>query len=157
MKIKKGTRTEKTTPYESEIASGIPREIPETMKMKKALEFNQNELAVERTEFAKIRTDLAFTNSRLAAEQTHLAYLRTIVSLVGSGATIYKALPILGISQQFTVILTTFLILAAIYFIYKDVTTYPRIRRHLEKMENKASALSEKTENRVFRLDDDIQ
>lgn len=84
----------------TEIESGIPRKIPESMKKKKALAYNQNQLAVERTEFAKIRTELAFTNSRLAMDRTHLAYLRTIVSLVGSGATVYKALPLLGISQD---------------------------------------------------------
>lgn len=156
MSHKKSTKSDKTKLYETEIASGVPREIPETMKTKKALAFNQNQLAVERTEFSKIRTDLAFTNSRLAAEQTHLAYLRTIVSLIGSAATISKALPILGISQQFTGILTTFLLIAAFYFIYKDITTYPRIRRHLKEMEQQASELSEKTENMVFRLHDDI-
>lgn len=154
MNQKKTTKSKNTTPYESEIASGTPREIPETMKTKKALAFNQNQLAVERTEFSKIRTDLAFTNSRLAVEQTHLAYLRTIVSLIGSGATIYKALPLLGISQQFTSILTGFLLLATLYFIYKDVTTYPRMRRHLEEMEHQASDLAEKTESVVYRVDD---
>lgn len=146
----------KTLPYESEIASGVPREIPETMKTKKALAYNQNQLAVERTEFSKIRTDLAFTNSKLAVDQTHLAYLRTIVSLIGSSATIYKALPILGISHQFTSVLTAFLLLATIYFIYKDVTTYPRMKRHLEEMEQHASELAEKTESIVYRVDNDI-
>lgn len=154
MSNKKTSKSRKPTPYESEIASGIPREIPETIKTKKALAYNQNQLAVERTEFSKIRTDLAFTNSRLAVEQTHLAYLRTIVSLIGSGATIYKALPLLGISQRFTSVLTAFLLLAALFFIYKDVTTYPRIKRHLSEMEQHASELAEKTESVVYRMDD---
>ena len=88
--------------FGTELESGTPREIPDTVKTKKALAYNQNQLAVERTEFSKFRTDLAFTNSKLAVEQTHLAYLRTIVSLIGSGATIFKALPLLGISQSFT-------------------------------------------------------
>lgn len=154
MNNKKQDKSRKTTPYEREIASGVPREIPETMKTKKALAYNQNQLAVERTEFSKIRTDLAFTNSKLAVEQTHLAYLRTIVSLIGSGATIFKALPLLGISQQFTGYLTAFLLLSAVFFFYKDISTYPRMKRHLEEMENKASELAEKTESIVYRVDD---
>ncbi len=156
MSNKKSNKSKNTPPYETEIAYGVPREIPDSMKTKKALAFNQNQLAVERTEFSKIRTDLAFTNSKLAVEQTHLAYLRTIVSLIGSGATIFKALPILGISQEFTSILTAFLLLAAVYFIYKDVTTYPRMKRHLENMEHQASELAEKTESVVYRVDDTL-
>lgn len=142
--------------FGTEIESGTPREIPESMKKKKALAYNQNQLAVERTEFAKIRTELAFTNSRLAIDRTHLAYLRTIVSLVGSGATVYKALPLLGISQEFTSLLTAFLLIAAVYFIYKDITTYPKMRRHLEKMELQASSLAEQAESHIYRVDDDI-
>ncbi|MCM1158383.1 MAG: DUF202 domain-containing protein [Bacteroidales bacterium] len=140
----------------TEIESGTPREIPESMKKKKALAYNQNQLAVERTEFAKIRTELAFTNSRLAIDRTHLAYLRTIVSLIGSGATVYKALPVLGISQEFTALLTAFLLIAAVYFIYKDVTTYPKMKQHLEKMEQQASTLAEEAESHVYRVDNDI-
>lgn len=157
MQNKKSNKSINTIPHKSEIASGVPREIPENIKTKKALAYNQNQLAMERTEFSKIRTELAFTNSRLAVDQTHLAYLRTIVSLIGSGATIYKALPLLGISKQFTSILTVFLLVAAIYFIYKDVTTYPRMKRRLEEMELSASELAEKAESEVYRLDDDIQ
>lgn len=142
--------------FETEIESGVPREIPESMKKKKALAYNQNQLAVERTEFAKIRTDLAFTNSKLAVDRTHLAYLRTVVSLIGSGATVYKALPLLGISQEFTSLLTAFLLIAAVYFIYKDITTYPKMRRHLEEMEKQASDLATKVENHVYRVDDEI-
>lgn len=142
--------------FGTEIESGVPREIPDSMKKKKALAYNQNQLAIERTEFAKIRTDLAFTNSKLAADRTHLAYLRTVVSLIGSGATVYKALPVLGISQGFTSLLTAFLLIAAVYFIYKDVTTYPKMKRQLEEMEKKASDLAMKTENHVYRLDDEM-
>lgn len=142
--------------FGTEIESGVPREIPESMKKKKALAYNQNQLAVERTEFAKIRTDLAFTNSRLAVDRTHLAYLRTVVSLIGSGATVYKALPLLGISQEFTSLLTAFLLIAAVYFIYKDITTYPKMRRHLEEMEKQASDLATKVENHVYRVDDEV-
>ena len=127
------------------------------MKTKKAYAYNQNQLAIERTEFSKIRTDLAFTNSKLAVDQTHLAYLRTIVSLIGSGATIYKALPILGISTAFTSFLTAFLLLAAVYFIYKDVTTCPKIKRHIEKMEQQARELAAKTESTIYRVEEDFE
>ena len=157
MRDTKTTKSAKTTPHGSEIASGVPREIPENLKTKKALAYNQNQLAMERTKFSKIRTDLAFTNSRLAVDQTHLAYLRTIVSLIGSGATIYKALPVLGISHQFTTILTVFLLVAAIYFIYKDITTYPKMKSRLKEMELYASELAEKAESEIYRLDDDMQ
>lgn len=116
------------------------------MNTKKALAYNQNQLAVERTELSKIRTQLAFTNSKMSVEQTHLAYLRTIVSLIGSAATIFKALPILGISQIFTGILTTFLLIFALYFIYKDATTYPKMKRRLMDMEKKSEELAKKAE-----------
>lgn len=152
MSTKKQSKTEQATLFGNEIASGNPREIPESMKTKTALAYNQNQLALERTEFAKIRTDLAFANSKLAVDQTHLAYLRTIVSLIGSGATIYKALPLLGISQLFTSILTAFLLLCAIYFIYKDVTTYPKLKRHLAEMEQQASQLATEAENQIYHV-----
>ncbi|MCM1179937.1 MAG: DUF202 domain-containing protein [Clostridium sp.] len=144
------------TSFGMEIESGVPREIPDSMKKKRALAYNQNQLALERTEFAKIRTDLAFTNSKLAAERTHLAYLRTVVSLIGSGATVYKALPLLGISRDFTSLLTAFLLIAAVFFIYKDITTYPKMKRQLEEMEQKASELAIKTENHIYHLDDEM-
>lgn len=115
----------------------------ETIKTtKKELAVNQNQLAIERTEFSKIRTDLAFTNSRLAVEQTHLAYLRTIVSLIGSAATIFKALPLIGVSQYFANVLALFLIAFAVYFIYKDVTTYPRMKRDIAQMQEHANELA---------------
>ncbi len=153
----KKTATPKTaTPFETTLESGTYRNIPESVKTKKALAYNQNQLAVERTEFSKYRTDLAFVNSKLAVEQTHLAYLRTIVSLIGSGATIFKALPLLGISETFTNLLTAFLFLFAVYFIYKDITTYPRLKRHLKKMEQEANSLATKTENLLFEVNDEI-
>lgn len=124
--------------------------------IKKALAYNQNHLAVERTEFSKIRTDLAFTNSKLAVEQTHLAYLRTIVSLIGSGATIYKALPLIGVSQYFSNGLAVFLFLCAFYFIYKDVTTYPRMKRELVGMQEHANELVAQTESMVYKLRNDV-
>lgn len=122
--------------------------------LKKAVAYNQNQLAVERTEFSKIRTDLAFTNSKLAIEQTHLAYLRTIVSLIGSGATIFKALPLIGVSQFFANVLAIFLFVFAIYFIYKDVTTYPRMKREIAKMQEQANDLAVQTASQVYKVED---
>lgn len=125
------------------------------MGTKKALAYNQNQLAVERTEFSKIRTDLAVTNSKLAVEQTHLAYMRTIVSLIGSSATIFKALPIIGVSQYFSNILAIFLLLCAVYFIYKDITTYPRMKRHIEEMQKHADELAARNESMGLNIDSD--
>lgn len=125
------------------------------MKTKKALAYNQNQLAVERTELSKIRTDLAFTNSKLAVDQTHLAYLRTIVSLIGSAATIFKALPLLGISQMFSGLLSVFLLAFAVYFIYKDASTYPKMKRQLEEMEKKANELTAEAENNIHQLNEE--
>jgi uncharacterized membrane protein YidH (DUF202 family) len=147
MGTKKTTSRKTVTRFGTELESGIPRDIPNSVKTKKALAYNQNQLAVERTEFSKFRTDLAFTNSKLAVEQTHLAYLRTIVSLIGSGATIFKALPLLGISQAFTNVLTAFLFIFAIYFIYKDFTTYPKLKKHLAELEKQANDLATQTES----------
>ena len=121
--------------------------------LKKAVAYNQNQLAVERTEFSKIRTDLAFTNSKLAVEQTHLAYLRTIVSLIGSGATIFKALPLIGVSQYFAKVLAIFLFIFAIYFIYKDVTTYPKMKREIAKMQEQANDLATQTASQVYNVE----
>ena len=148
---------EKKTPNKKksgpEIDSGSPREIPKNMKTKEAMAYNQNSLAVERTEFSKIRTDLALTNTELAMNQTHLAYLRTIVSLVGSSATIYKALPLLGVASAFSNGLAVFLLLAAVYFLYKDITTYPVMKRRLQKMEENASELAKEIESKVYRIE----
>lgn len=137
----------------TEIDSGAPQILPESMKTSEAVALNQNNLAMERTEFAKIRTDLALTNTLLAINRTHLAYLRTIVSLIGSAAMLYKALPLLGITQTFTIGLTVFLLLSSIYFIYKDATTYPKMKRRLSNMEKRASKLAKETESHVYRLD----
>jgi len=155
MGTKKTTSKKTVNAFSTELESGTPRNIPNSIKTKKALAFNQNQLAVERTEFSKFRTDLAFTNSKLAVEQTHLAYLRTIVSLIGSGATIFKALPLLGISQSFTNLLTAFLFIFAAYFIYKDLTTYPKLKRHLAELEQQANELATQTESLVFKVNDD--
>lgn len=154
MGTKKNTSKKPVNGFGTALDSGTPREIPESLKTKKALAYNQNQLAVERTEFSKYRTDLAFTNSKLAIEQTHLAYLRTIVSLIGSGATIFKALPLFGISQSFTNLLTAFLFISALYFIYKDLTTYPKMKRHIAELEEQANELATQTESLVFKVND---
>lgn len=137
-------------PEENEHISARPK--PDSMKKKQAMAYNQNYMAKERTELSKIRTDLAFHNSRLANEQTHLAYLRTIVSLIGSGATVYKALPMLGLSRTFCNLLTIFLLAFAIYFIYKDMTTYPKMKRFLDEMEQQALELEEQAESHVYEI-----
>lgn len=142
----------KTIDIDTEIDSGKPQNMPESMKTSEAVARNQNNLAMERTEFAKIRTDLALTNTLLAINRTHLAYLRTIVSLLGSAAMLYKTLPLFHISQSFTNYLCGFLILSSIYFIYKDSTTYPRMKRRLQNIEERASALAKDTESQVYRL-----
>ena len=104
----------------------------------------RTELSHERTELSVLRTELAFNNTRLSVEQTHLSFLRTIVSLVGSAATVYKALPALGVSDAFSTGLSIFLLLAAVYFIIKDVTTIPRLRKQIEEMDTKKKELVEK-------------
>lgn len=154
MSTKKTPSKKKNTEFSTELNSGQPRSIPDSMNTKQALAFNQNQLAMERTEFSKIRTDLSFTNSKLAIERTHLAYLRTIVSLIGSGATIFKALPLLGVSQSFTNVLTAFLFLFAIYFIYKDATTYPKLKKQLKEMEQQANELATQSENLIYKVND---
>ena len=136
-----------------EIEFGTPRDIPTTISTDTVLAFKQNQLALERTEFAKIRTDLALTNSHMSVERTHLSYLRTIVSLLGSGATLYEALPLLGVNQGFSSALAVFLLLAAVYFIYKDATTYPKLKRQLHIMQELANKLAKDSENQVYRMD----
>ena len=125
---------------------------PENMKTKTAMAINQDMLAKERTELSVTRTKLAFYNSKMSLNQTHLAYLRTIVSLIGTAATIYKALPILGVSIIFSTILAVFLLLAAVYFIYKDASVYPKMKRNLEKMEKETSELNDTIKDSVFDI-----
>ena len=124
------------------------------MDKKRDLEWGQNRLAVERTELSKIRTDLSFQNSRLAVDQTHLAYLRTIVTLAGSAATVYKALPVLGISEIFSSALALFLLMFAVYFVYKDLTTYPKMKRYLDELEQKTDELIIGIEKEVREIDE---
>lgn len=130
------------------------QKIPDTMKKREAMAINQNKLALERTELSKIRTELSFHNSRLSVDQTHLAYLRTIVTLAGSAATVYKALPVLGISAVFSSALALFLLMFAIYFIYKDLTTYPKMKKHLEELEKKTNELTKRVEQEVYEIDE---
>lgn len=151
----KAAHTAQTAPSIAEIGSGSPRKIPDTVDAEEALAYNQNSLAVERTEFAKIRTDLALTNSRLAIDRTHLSYLRTIVTLAGSGATLHEALPLLGVSSTFSNVLSCCLFLVSVYFIYKDATTYPRLKKRLLEMEARADRLARETEDRVYLFDPD--
>lgn len=99
------------------------------------VDIQQMELSYERTNLSVIRTDLAFNNTKLSIEQTHLSFLRTIVSLIGSAATIYKALPALGVSDRFSTVLSVFLLLAAAYFTVRDRMTYPRLKKQIEEME----------------------
>ena len=87
---------------------------------KDAMAINQDLLAKERTKLSITRTELAFLNSKMSLNRTHLSYLRTIVTLIGSGATIYKALPVLGVSYKFSALLSLFLFVCAGYFIYKE-------------------------------------
>lgn len=131
------------------------RKIPDNMKFKKAMAYNQNSMAVERTKLSKVRTDLAFHNSRLSVEQTHLAYLRTIVSLMGTSVTVYKVMPVLGISATFYIGLALFFMAFAVYFIYKDVVTYPKMKKYLAELENEANALVDETDRHVFQLDEE--
>lgn len=130
------------------------RQVPAGMKKSKALAYNQNHMAVERTELSKFRTELAFTNTKLSMDRTHLAYLRTIVSLIGSGATVYNALPLIGVSETFTTILSAFLFLAAVYFIYMDATTYPKMKKQLQEMKKQADEFATEKENLVYQIDD---
>ena len=147
-----GAKKEKTIDLVQD--SSPNRQVPAGMKKSKALAYNQNHMAVERTELSKIRTELAFTNTKLSMDRTHLAYLRTIVSLIGSGGTVYNALPLLGVSETFTTLLTIFLFLAAIYFIYMDATTYPKMKKQLQEMKKQADEFAAEKENLVYQIDD---
>jgi len=127
--------------------------IPENMKYKKALAINQDILARERTKLSITRTELAFYNSKMSLNRTHLSYLRTIVSLLGAAATLYKALPALGVSYKFATLLAVFLFVFAVYFIYKDATVYPKMKKELDEMEMETKRLQEQTESEIFDVD----
>ncbi|MDD6402469.1 MAG: hypothetical protein PUG10_12795 [Lachnospiraceae bacterium] len=140
------------THFKAEAEPDEQREIPSTVKTKAALAYNQNQMALERTDLSKYRTELAFINSKLAVEQTHLSYLRTIVSLIGTGATIIKALPLIGISQTFSTALAIFLFSCAAYFIFKDCTTYPSTKRHIFNLEKEVSEKTKDTESKIYAI-----
>lgn len=120
---------------------------------KDAMAINQDLLAKERTKLSIKRTELAFLNSKMSLNRTHLSYLRTIVTLIGSGATIYKALPMLGVSYKFSALLSLFLFVCAGYFIYKDATVYPKMKRELNEMEKRTDELKAQVDNDVFDFD----
>lgn len=132
----------------------MSKTVPENMKKKQAYAVNQNELAIGRTEMSKVRTELALYNTRLAVDQTHLSYLRTIVSLVGSAATIFKALPMLGISQVFSSGLAGFLLIFAVYFIYKDIRMYPQMKKDLELLHERAETISINMEDHLYEVEE---
>lgn len=129
--------------------------VPENMKTKKAMALNQDILAKERTQLSITRTELAFLNTKMALNRTHLSYLRTILTLLGSAATLYKALPLIGVSLKFTSLLCLFLFVFAVYFIYKDATLYPKTKRELEEMESQTKLLEEQTSDEIFDFDID--
>ena len=110
-------------------------------KIEQELAHERTELSHDRTGLSILRTNLAFQNSKLSVEQTHLSFLRTIVSLVGAAATVYKALPALGVSGAFSTILSLFLMIAAIFFIIKDRLTYPKLKAEIELMERQRDEL----------------
>ncbi|MCR5251132.1 MAG: hypothetical protein K6E50_11050 [Lachnospiraceae bacterium] len=111
------------------------------------LALERTELSHERTGLSILRTNLAFQNTRLSVEQTHLSFLRTIVSLVGSSATVYKALPALGVSDLFSTCLAVFLMAAALYFLIKDLLTYPRMKAAVAEMERQKAELIAATDH----------
>ncbi len=122
-----------------------------SMDKEKQKKLSDYELAVERTELSHertglsiLRTDLAFNNSKLSIEQTHLSFLRTVVSLVGSAATVYKALPLLGVSEAFSTLLSLFLLVSAAYFFIKDCLTYPKLKKEIKDMERQKKEIIEK-------------
>ena len=120
---------------------------------KDAMAINQDLLAKERTKLSITRTELAFLNSKMSLNRTHLSYLRTIVTLIGSGATIYKALPVLRVSYNFSALLSLFLFVCAGYFIYKDATVYPKMKRELNEMEKRTDELKAQVDSDVFDFD----
>ena len=127
----------------------------ETMPTNEAMAINQNRMAAERTEFSKIRTKLTLNNSRLAAERTHLSYMRTIVTLTGSAATLYQTLPLLGVSNVFTIGLSVFFLLAVAFFIYKDATTYPKLKKEITELEQHVNELAAETEERMYHWEEE--
>ena len=115
------------------------------VSLEQELAQERTELSYDRTGLSMLRTNLSFQSSRLSIEQTHLSFLRTIVSLMGSAATVYKALPALGVSHVFSTVLSLFLLAAAVYFIIKDRLTYPRLMQRLKEMERQKDEIFERS------------
>ena len=111
------------------------------LRIEQELAQERTELSYDRTGLSILRTNLAFQNTKMSIEQTHLSFLRTIVSLVGSAATVYKALPALGVSGMFSTFLAVFLLIAAVFFIIKDMMTCPVLRNEIRKMEQQSSEI----------------
>ena len=126
-------------------------------KIEQELAHERTELSHDRTGLSILRTNLAFQNSKLSVEQTHLSFLRTIVSLVGAAATVYKALPALGVSGAFSTILSLFLMIAAIFFIIKDRLTYLMERQRDELIARSKAELPELPEEDAGSADDSEQ
>jgi len=133
----------------------MPTSIPTDMKKKEAFAQNQDILARERTKLSVTRTELAFMNTHMSVDRTHMSYLRTIVTLIGSSATVYKALPAIGVSVEFSTILAVFLLIFALYFIYKDATFYPRINKELNNKETKIKELIQNAKDEIYIVDTD--
>ncbi len=131
----------------------MPSSVPEKMKTKTAMALNQDKLAKERTELSVTRTKLAFLNTKMALNRTHLSYLRTVVTLIGSGATLYKALPIIGVSMKFTSFISAFLFIFAGHFIYKDASVYPKMKKELDDMEAKTKELTNQTSEEIYEFE----
>ena len=123
--------------------------------LEQELALARTDLSYDRTGLSVLRTNLAFQNTKLSVEQTHLSFLRTIVSLIGSAATIYKALPAIGVSDRFSTTIAIFLIASAIYFFIKDQLTYPQMKKEIEHMEQQKEKIIQ-TSRIADRVEDDI-
>lgn len=123
------------------------------VKYKKSLAINQDILAKERTKLSITRTELAFYNSKMSLNRTHLSYLRTIVSLIVAAATLYKALPAIGVSYKFSTLIAAFIFVFAGYFIYKDATVYPKMKQEIDEMEQKVIQLQNETREKIYDVE----
>ena len=60
---------------------------------------------------------------------------------------------VLGVSYKFSALLSLFLFVCAGYFIYKDATVYPKMKRELNEMEKRTDELKAQVDNDVFDFD----
>lgn len=44
--------------------------------------------------------------------------------------------------------------LFSVYFIYRDLTTYPKMKKYLNELEKKTDELTLKTEQEVYEIED---